>query len=171
MAHLLGSTVAAVALGSALDSVEAGVTCFLTGVLIDLDHVLDYVQRRRKRKLGFRDFFRTDEWAPQGRLFLIFHAWEYLPLLLVLTFVPGLSEIGLGALCGIGLHLIMDHLNNRGFPYTYFILFRWFHGFKSNCFFRMPSRRELPRTSAPGGTEIRAETELAGSIAGQTREP
>lgn len=134
-AHIVASSLAGITVGATLKSVEAGLACALSGIFIDLDHVIDYLRRWKKRRLGISDFFRTDHWGPQGKLFLIFHAWEYLPLLLFLSLIPGFKLISLGLFWGMLLHLIMDHFLNHGHPYTYFLLYRWRRKFDYYSFF------------------------------------
>lgn len=136
-AHLAVSTVSGILSYVAFDSFEVGASCFLSGILIDVDHVFDYLTRIKIRTLSVSDFFHTELWGPQGKLRLVFHAWEYIPLLFLMFLWPDLREISTGLIIGMALHLVLDHLYNKGHPLTYSIIFRWLNNFDFNCFFPM----------------------------------
>jgi hypothetical protein len=134
-AHIISSTAAALVLGGISGSPEMGVACLFSGILIDLDHVLDYLNRRGIRELGLRDFLRTTAWGPQGKLFLVLHAWEYLALILLASLVGAWRPWALGIFCGVALHLVLDQIYNHAHPLTYFMCYRLKCRFVYTCFF------------------------------------
>lgn len=135
-AHIISSTIAALVVETSTHSTEAALATLISGIFIDIDHLFDYFLRYSKRKLGFRDFFLTHQWGPQGKLYLVFHCWEYLPILIILTFISKYHFLFLGIFWGVLIHLLLDHLNNKGHTLTYFLFFRWKSNFKYTCFFK-----------------------------------
>lgn len=112
MASLGIGSVAWAATGSPL-ALPIAVT---TGVLVDLDHVID--------------FFDSKD---QGRLCHMlrpFHAWEYLFLALVVLLLSSQHSLFLVAFLGYLSHLLLDQFANRVHPLAYFIVYRAAHGFR-----------------------------------------
>ena len=110
----IGHTVISGAVGGgvwlATGSPVAAGAAFGTGVLIDVDHLYDYYQRYVKRK--------------KNKVYVLFHAWEYSLIgLLILTMVL-YHPVFLGALLGHIAHVTTDHLVNRLSPFGYSILYR-----------------------------------------------
>jgi hypothetical protein len=97
----------------------------VTGVLIDVDHVVDY----------FNLFVRRDD----RHVFVLFHAWEY--SLISIVFVLGVwyHPVLLAAALGHLNHVTGDHLANRpAHPLTYSIVFRTAVGFDRRRLFGEP---------------------------------
>ena len=96
-------------------SPAAGGLALGVGVLTDADHLYDFYRWYIRRK--------------HGRLFLLFHAWEYsLAAILVLGLLyyhPFLLAV---ALAHLG-HVATDHFHNRLTPWSYFITYRVISGF------------------------------------------
>lgn len=99
---------------------QMSVACFLTGILIDTDHILDYVINHELRnklsyllhplellKLLWTNHIKPD---PGYKLCKVFHSLELLlPALLLYSF--GIwNDIATGVLIGFLVHLIMDIL-------------------------------------------------------------
>ena len=87
-----------------------------TGVLIDSDHTLDYYRWFIRR--------RTE------RVFYLFHGWEHLAILVLVTALLGWHPIMIGATLGYLSHLIADQVVNHAYPFTYSIVYRALHGFR-----------------------------------------
>ena len=108
-------------------SFTCGVASFLTGVLIDVDHILDHFLN-----YGFRFRIKTFYYCctrnKYGRLSLILHSYELVILLWALIFTLRLGSIWTAAAIGMTQHLILDHIRNiaRGKVgwQPYFFLFR-----------------------------------------------
>ena len=49
------------------------------GVLVDLDHFVDYWYSEGRVCFDWKTFMATRYWRKSGRLFILFHAFEYLP--------------------------------------------------------------------------------------------
>ncbi|MBX6773210.1 MAG: hypothetical protein IRY83_15920 [Chloroflexi bacterium] len=95
---------------------------FLTGFLIDADHLVDLA----RYQLGGR---RTER-----RIVLPLHGWEYVPVLVLLERILGMRCAG-GLLLGYLGHLSLDQVTNTiTHPLAYFVSFRWQRGFASSLF-------------------------------------
>ncbi len=63
---------------------------------------------------------------------LALHAWEWLAGLTALGIESGFPWWLSAILVGLGLHLVTDHLFNKGGPWTYFLAYRALHRFQVN---------------------------------------
>lgn len=133
VAHALISAVAAGGVFAATrDPIAAGAT-FISGTLIDVDHLFDYVRtegwRMRLTSLRNGDYF-----AKSGQAFVLLHSYE-----LVLLFC-GLSAIIWGATVAVGIavgavtHLACDVVFYRFSPVCYSLIHRIRHQFSLTAF-------------------------------------
>jgi len=111
--------------GAHFKKIELGVLVgFLGGFLIDLDHVLEYLL---VYSLNFNLIYFL-----QGRQFLIsdqihlwFHAWEYMPILLLLALVfkkkKTLETIFVTLAFAMSVHLLTDSVINK-YPLKFYSL-------------------------------------------------
>lgn len=115
-------------------SMEVAIITFLSGVFVDLDHVLDYFIFSRDKFTIKKLFSRYDdtEWE---KVSLIFHSFELYLILAIITYYFS-NNILLGLTYGIGLHLLLDQLWNchlrsrfRLFHWFYFLIYRIRVGF------------------------------------------
>jgi len=84
--------------------------CFLSGILIDLDHIYDYI-----RALGFTfdvkkfvSAVRNDE-IP--KLTFVLHSWELVLLFGAISWLTD-WDWAAGVLIGFGHHILLDKLGN-----------------------------------------------------------
>ena len=95
----------------------AGGTALAVGVLTDIDHLFDYYRWYARRQ--------------KGRVYLLFHAWEYSIVgLLVLGLVYYHPVMLAVVLAHLG-HVATDHFHNRLAPWGYFLTYRAFVRFDS----------------------------------------
>jgi len=122
-----------------LKKVQISVSCFLTGILMDLDHVFDYYMNHELReRLGcLCQPRRIPKFLSSGynkhksnyRVYKLLHSLELLVPVLLLYIFRVWNEIATGMFIGFAIHLIMDILPlgcigsvfmvykvNRGFP-------------------------------------------------------
>lgn len=105
-------------------------------VLIDVDHLLDYLLHRRGWR-GLSDFFGMFHARACPHSYYLLHAWEWV-LLLTLAAGLGLGDwVGYLAL-GLGYHLLFDQALNKMPPDFYFLSSR------ARASFRNPHRRDVP---------------------------
>jgi hypothetical protein len=106
----------------------------LGGFLIDLDHVLEYFMVFGAR-FNIVYFLESRQFLISDKIRLIFHAWEYLPLLLFIAFLFRKKEgvkVALVTLAIAGsIHLVSDvFINNYYFRY-YSIVYRYQQDFEA----------------------------------------
>lgn len=106
---------------------------FISAVLIDLDHVLDYFLFNGFSKFDLFEFLSCKFYDDAGRAFVLFHGWEYLAALLSVGFLIKKSKwrsVIFAFALGMFAHLLLDSLVN-GLPnYFYFFSLRALNGFK-----------------------------------------
>lgn len=91
-------------------SVASAVTALAVGVLMDADHVLDYLWMWRGR---------TD------RLWVPLHSYELAAPMLIATWLSNWSPLLLAATVAHLGHLVTDQLSNRlSNPFVYFLMYR-----------------------------------------------
>jgi len=107
-------------------------SAIIGGVLIDLDHFIDYFLVFGK---NFRlDYFNNGyQFLKSGNLYIFFHAWEYAIILMLLVFTiksKALKSVFLGLALGLLLHIGTDVVVDRIPPKTYLIINRIDKNFK-----------------------------------------
>lgn len=132
--HVASSALVAGILYFLFKSWSMTMSCFLSGIFIDLDHFYDYI-----REVGFpfkvKDFFKAAYNCEFCRCILFLHSWELLfPLGMIAWFTHWNPWIT-GILVGFSQHIIFDTLFNcEGFQ-TYSFIWRWKHNFEAKiCF-------------------------------------
>jgi hypothetical protein len=129
-AHAAASVPLALAVGLATGSSGYALTAALASVLIDLDHIPDYIYDRGGWR-GVRDFFAVCERGEMDTVVLALHGWEW-PILLCGGWLAGLLSPWLAAVgLGLGYHLAFDWIGNRPLlaPWFYWIAYRAGKGF------------------------------------------
>ena len=122
-------------LGSFFNNKKLGVIFgILGGFLIDLDHVLEYFIVFGAN-FNLKYFFESRQFLSSDMIRIYFHAWEYLPLLLILAFIFRKKEklkIALVTLALAGaVHLVSDVLINDSYFKYYSIYYRASHNFSA----------------------------------------
>ncbi|HBA62058.1 MAG TPA: hypothetical protein DCZ92_14835 [Elusimicrobia bacterium] len=117
---------------AATGSPAMSVSCLLSGVLLDVDHLLDFYLTTDEpfSYKVFRAWCHEVRWE---RIYLVLHSYE-LYLLLVLAAFVYRNEVLTGAALGMGLHLLMDQLGNTVLDKRfYFFIFRYRSGFAKSA--------------------------------------
>lgn len=126
--HLTASAVVSASMFVATKSpVIAGVS-FLCGFLLDIDHFIDYF-REYGFRINHRAFLYVFNETRFEQLWLVFHAWEWVFLLLLLAVASGWNDITLGLLIGVCHHMVLDQVGNGATAGGYFITYRAIKGF------------------------------------------
>jgi hypothetical protein len=133
--HLALSLPAAGALYLATASAPAALAFAVGGVLIDLDHLIDFFRETGWFNTDVKRFLAYFEAREPVHTFLGLHAWEW-----PLQFIPAALILGApawawGLAAGILVHLILDQRYNRLQPWAYSFLYRWAHRFDSWSFY------------------------------------
>ncbi len=85
----------------------------LFGVFIDVDHCLDYYLRYGKWTASptkLSNIHPSDEYSPSRHVYLLFHGFEFV---IVLGIVSIKYPVSIGATIALFLHLLMDGIYNR----------------------------------------------------------
>ena len=140
--HAAISASLAVAVWAVTKSIPASVAAFVSGVFVDIDHLLDLVLLLRGRR-------RT-------RVIIAFHAWEWVPVLVVAAAMVRWNSIIIGIAVGLFGHLVADQLANRLPTLTYSIVFRASRNFRGQELDPFPVERFLDplRRGVPFGNRL-----------------
>lgn len=125
--------------------VITGLLCFIFGVLIDVDHLIEYIIHRGFSKKVFslpelyyscQRFVKPEEQGGEKKIYLIFHFFEAAALFWVLYIITRNLYIFSIAL-GYSGHLLLDALYNKLKPDVYFLTQRIVKGFRTERFWRV----------------------------------
>ncbi|KKQ46244.1 MAG: hypothetical protein US63_C0004G0019 [Candidatus Moranbacteria bacterium GW2011_GWC2_37_8] len=135
--------------------VASFVMAIVGGVLVDMDHFIDYFLA-----FGFNFdlsyFSKGYQFLQSGKIYVLFHGWEYVILLLIAAYFVGqrlILKIALFALAiGLFLHLGFDTYENDGMSIrAYSIIYRASKNFE-NKFIVTPEHYKIfliERENAP----------------------
>lgn len=120
-------------MGYYFKSIACAVSSFLAGILIDLDHLVDYYLN-----YGFTIKVKAIYVAcldmSFDKLRLFFHSYELIALAWLAVYALSLSNIWKAAAIGLTQHLIFDQLVNPIKVKGYFFAYRFMQGFKKDSF-------------------------------------
>lgn len=133
--HVLASAATSAFFFSLTKSWGGSVACFLSGVLIDLDHWLDCCIIQKKLCLSFQEVKRFC-FKNSGKIYLVLHSYELMAGLWALVVYLEASALWLGLLYGMTVHLLIDQLTNTVHPLAYFLFYRIKEGFPKSIFFQ-----------------------------------
>jgi len=111
-------------------------TSLISGVLIDIDHILDYFMAYGIN-IRIKQFFEVCHNLKIPRMRLIFHSWELLFLLSICVFLVGWNPWIVGTIVGFTQHIVLDQVFNKPNKWTYFFFWRLKKGFSSKRCFRI----------------------------------
>lgn len=117
------------------NSWTAALASFLTGVFIDIDHILDYYVNYGIN-LDIRRFFDVCYSIGFRKLFLFLHSFELVAGLWFFVLLLNPGTIWTGAAIGITQHLFLDQLGNNRTgckKFRYFLLYRLRHSFSRSA--------------------------------------
>ena len=125
--HILASASVAAVVYRLSGSVVASGASLATGVLIDLDHLVDYFKARGPQ-FDWQYFMGGEYFSDNGQIIVPMHSIELLLVLAALT--PLLGQVTtLGMAVSFCLHLLMDLWVYPLHPLTYSFIFRWLNRF------------------------------------------
>lgn len=123
-AHIATSAVLGGALYFLFRSVPVSISALLSGVLIDLDHVLEgYINFGGRFNIWHT--IKIAEACEFKKLHLFLHSYELLLIISVLMVLFRISGIWLGICAGLLLHIILDSIFNELYPNGMFLIKRW----------------------------------------------
>ncbi|MEW6557556.1 MAG: hypothetical protein AB1349_09410 [Elusimicrobiota bacterium] len=112
------------------NSLKLSLALLLAGVLIDIDHLVEYF-----REVGFktdikRFFYCCENYAFKKNI-LILHSWELFVVFSLVVFFMYPDLIIYGIYIGYSVHLVFDQLSNLSKPLTYSLIYRWKNDFQT----------------------------------------
>ena len=140
--HIIASLTIGAALWFFTRSLYAGLLCFASGVLVDLDHILEYAIHHGWRDITLENMYTACEETERGegnlrfkRLYIIFHISE-IAILLWIAAIYTKNIFVLAVALGYSSHLILDAIGNKVYPIAYSIFWRAINKFDTNKIFR-----------------------------------
>lgn len=122
--HILLSLIISITLFIMVKDLFAAITCFISGVFIDVDHLVDYWMLTGKLTRSTSELMETIE--PYDLIFIPLHSWEILLTLMLLT---PLYPILYGSTIGFLFHMIADlafnHAKIEGYLFMYRVNQNW----------------------------------------------
>lgn len=108
-------------------SVSCAIISFLSGILIDLDHILDFCLGYgiKRYNLFFKKIYAVD----LKKLILFFHSYEIVILLWLGIAIIPLGKYWISFTVGLTQHLLFDQFINPITFRGYFLLYRIYHKF------------------------------------------
>ena len=137
--HVMLSAAVSGVVYAASRSWPATLSSLAVGILLDGDHVLDYL-REYGFRLNLRELFHASYERTFKRTFLVLHAWEWTPLVIAAVWWSGANPWLAGAAIGWFQHLLADQLVNTPNKWAYSIIWRWRHGFDHKVSFPFHER-------------------------------
>lgn len=133
--HIILSLIISIVLFIFTKSVYAGILCFVFGVFMDVDHIIEYILHYGWKDFTLKNVFRACEQTEKRegklrfkKLYLIFHIGEIAILLLVAAIF--LNNIYLWAIAiGYSSHLFFDLIGNNIKPINYLLSWRIMNNF------------------------------------------
>ena len=127
--HVIASIIFSTLFFMVFKSWKIAAVSFLSGVLIDIDHVFDYFWEFRKR-LIVKEFFDLNYQGKTFFLMIVFHSWELLALLSICAFLMSWNPWAVGVTIGFTQHIVLDQIFNKSKRLAYFFLWRLKNGFR-----------------------------------------
>lgn len=132
--HISFSAVISTILYFILESWRLSLVSFISGILIDIDHILDYLIEYRMRfdMQEFLNFFYKEK---HRKITLILHGWEWLLCLGLATVLIDYNPWIAGLFVGYGHHMVSDFLYSKANLKSYSLIWRWTQKFNSEIIF------------------------------------
>jgi hypothetical protein len=128
--HIIVSAGVSLGCQVTMHSWPATIGCFFSGILLDVDHYLEYYLLRKKFPYKYKDLVDFCWYNQESNLYLFFHAYEYLFVLWFSIYFFCLGKIWVAVAVGLTTHLVLDQWVNPIKPLFYFLTFRIKNQFK-----------------------------------------
>jgi len=104
--------------------------CFFSGVLIDIDHYLEYMIIRKEFPFNYKELVDFCWDRKVKKTYMIFHAYEFLGLFWALIYFLHLGVVWMGIALGFTVHLAFDQFTNPVKPLFYCVTYRMKNNFE-----------------------------------------
>jgi len=111
------------------------IVAFITGVFLDIDHFFDYFHIAGFR-FSLKEFRLSEYCISAKQVFLFFHSYELLIPIALYGYLSGNYLLAAALGTGLLVHLLSDNLWNPVTRPAYFLLYRLYHRFSADSFFR-----------------------------------
>lgn len=138
--HIVVSGVISAFVWAYFKSFGCAFVSFAAGVLIDLDHIIDYYASHGFT-LNFRDVYYACAEMRLGRLFLVLHSYELLAFLWVSIYALSMTDIWKALAIGLTQHVVLDQFTNPVRPKAYFLIYRAMRGFDARRVLRQSKEK------------------------------
>jgi len=122
----------------------SGLASFLAGILIDLDHLIDYcLNYGHTYKL--KEIYKAIDELRLAKVYVLLHSYEVLIVFWGLVFLVPLNHVYFAIAIGMTQHMFFDQLCNPASPKAYFLIYRIANGFKREAFvddLKLQARKE-----------------------------
>ncbi len=106
----------------------------ISGILVDLDHIVDVV-REHGWSIKTKDFFRLCKTGQFDRIILVWHGWEWIILWAAAAWITEWNPWMTGVFIGLAHHMILDTYINATNPWSYSLIWRWKKDFHFDTIF------------------------------------
>jgi hypothetical protein len=127
--HVITSGFVSLFVGIYFKSLGCAVVSFAAGVLIDLDHLIDYYANHKftwKAKTVYNTCAKMD----LRKLYLVLHSYELVAIFWASIYIFSLSNFWKALAIGLTQHLLFDQIFNPIKTLGYFTTYRIIKGFK-----------------------------------------
>lgn len=140
LGHVIASGFISIFVWAYFKSFGYAAVSFASGVLIDLDHVIDYYA-----SYGFtwkaKEIYDTCLKIKLKKLYLILHSYELIALLWLTIYLFSLSNLWKAIAIGLTQHIVLDQITNPINTLGYFLTYRIIKGFKKELIVRSANGR------------------------------
>ena len=151
--HIAVSIVVSALVWAFYRDTTAAIACFLAGVFIDLDHLIDYTVNFGLR-FRVKHFLKAFKYEAFENIFLFLHSWEFIVIYFALLWLIDWKPVAVGAGIGMLVHLLLDHFFNKHSRFAYFLSYRLFHRFSAKHFYGPEEHnRRIKRQTRPDTTK------------------
>ena len=133
--HIIASLTIGAALSLFTKSIYAGLLCFICGIFVDFDHVIEYIVHYGWENITFKKIYHVCEGVMFSKVYLVFHIGEIAILLWAATIYTKNVYL-LAVALGYSSHLILDCIGNQAYPSFYFMSWRAINKFDKDKFFK-----------------------------------
>lgn len=135
LAHAVTSGIISILVWAHFKSIRCAVVSFMAGVLIDLDHFIDYYTNYGF-SLKIKDIYYIWVDTKLKKLYLFLHSYELIILFWAAIYALSLSNVWKAAAIGLTQHLVFDQITNPLNTFGYFITYRMIKGFNKKLLIR-----------------------------------
>ena len=147
--HVAASALTSTAFFSMTHSWPGTIACFLSGIVIDVDHLFDFYIHHKRMCWSLSEMYDFCLKDKAGKMYMVFHTYELLVLLWIAVALLKFDTVLLGMAVGLSIHMMFDQMINPVYPLAYFWFFRWRFGFSKKIFFHEDFLEEQKITLKP----------------------